>query len=109
MTEVTTVDFEKMGGLVPVVVQEVNTNAVLMVGFMNQEALLRTRETGYVTFWSRTRFSLWQKGETSGNKLKLHELFIDCDNDTILVKAHIEGDGVCCHTGAESCFFRQLV
>lgn len=100
--------FEKLGGLVPVVVQDADDRSVLMVGFMNEVAYQKTRNTGYVTFWSRTRKAIWTKGETSGNKLKVEELFIDCDNDTILATAHIEGGGVCCHTGAKSCFFTKL-
>lgn len=106
--DMTKLDFTKLDGLLPIVVQDAHTNKVLMVGFMNQEAYHKTLETGYVYFWSRTRGSLWMKGETSGNKLKLEELFVDCDNDTVLAKVHIEGDGVCCHTGAESCFYTKI-
>lgn len=102
------IDFEKLRGLVPVVVQDADDKTVLMVGFMNEEAYERTKATGYVTFWSRTRKLLWTKGETSGNKLRVAELSIDCDNDTILAIVHIEGDGVCCHTGAKSCFFTKI-
>jgi len=104
----TRLDFNKLDGLVPVVVQQADTNAVLMVGFMNEDAYNHTLETRYVYFWSRTRQALWMKGETSGNKLKVKELLVDCDNDTILAKVKIEGDGVCCHTGAESCFFAKI-
>ena len=102
------IDFKKLDGLVPAVVQDVDDGSVLMVGFMNEEAYDTTKNTGYVTFWSRTRNTIWTKGETSGNKLKVRELFTDCDNDTILVKVHVEGDGVCCHTGAISCFFNKI-
>jgi phosphoribosyl-AMP cyclohydrolase len=75
-----------------------------MVGFMNREALDRTVETGYATFFSRTRNTLWMKGETSGNRLKVERLLVDCDDDTVLVRATREGDGNVCHTGARSCF-----
>jgi len=100
-------DFTKLGGLVPAVVQDAETGDVLMVGFMNEDAWDRTRRTGYVTFFSRTRNALWTKGETSGNRLAVRELLVDCDDDTVLVKAVCEGDGNVCHTGARSCFFRR--
>lgn len=103
----THIDFEKMGGLVPAVVQEAETGEVLMLGFMNEEALAKTLATGQVTFWSRTRQALWTKGETSGNTLKVRELYTDCDNDAVLVRATLGGDGVCCHTGAKSCFYTK--
>jgi phosphoribosyl-AMP cyclohydrolase len=102
------VDFTKMNGLVPAVVQDHATGEVLMVGFMNEEAWALTREKGYVTFFSRTRNTLWTKGETSGNRLKVEQLFIDCDEDTVLVKAAREGDGNVCHTGARSCFSTEV-
>lgn len=102
------IDFEKMNGLIPAIIQDSNSKDVLMLGFMNQEAFEKTKETGYVYFWSRTRQSLWMKGETSGNKLKVGTLSIDCDNDTVLVQVSIEGDGVCCHTGAPNCFFTEI-
>jgi phosphoribosyl-AMP cyclohydrolase len=101
-------DFSKLGGLVPAVVQDRISNEVLMVGFMNQEALDKTRDSGYVTFFSRTRNALWTKGETSGNRLKVAEMFVDCDEDTILVKVTRLGDGNVCHTGQRSCFYRRL-
>ena len=94
-------------GLVPAVIQDADTDAVLMVGFMNAEALERTRTSGYATFFSRTRHALWMKGETSGNRLKVTQMLADCDDDTVLLKVVCEGDGVACHTGAKSCF-RQL-
>jgi phosphoribosyl-AMP cyclohydrolase len=103
------VDFSKLNGLVPAVVQDVETREVLMVGFMNEAALTRTRETGYVTFFSRTRDTLWTKGETSGNRLKVVSLVVDCDEDTLLVQARREGEGNVCHTGRRSCFFTELV
>jgi phosphoribosyl-AMP cyclohydrolase len=102
------VDFSKLGGLVPAVVQDDATSEVLMVGFMNADALARTRETGFVTFFSRSRNALWTKGETSGNRLQVVSLLVDCDDDTILVRATRLGDGNVCHTGARTCFFRTL-
>ena len=97
-------DFSKLNGLIPAVVQDDDTNEVLMVGFMNDMALARTRETGYVTFFSRTRNTLWTKGDTSGNRLAVLSLLTDCDNDTVLVRVRREGDGNVCHTGTVSCF-----
>src|SRR5687767_11915449 len=104
----TTIDFSKFHGLVPAVVQDAATRDVLMVGFMNQEAWDVTRRTGYVTFFSRTRNALWTKGETSGNRLAVRDLLVDCDDDTVLVKAERLGDGNVCHTGERSCFFRHV-
>ena len=101
-------DFTKLDGLVPAVVQDDATNEVLMVGFMNAEALARTRESGFVTFFSRTRNALWTKGETSGNRLEVRQLLVDCDDDTLLVRVRRHGDGNVCHTGARTCFFRSL-
>lgn len=97
-------DFTKLHGLIPAVIQDDTSNEVLMVGFMNAEALERTRASGYATFFSRTRNSLWMKGETSGNRLKVTQMLIDCDNDTVLLKVICEGGGVVCHTGSRSCF-----
>lgn len=97
-----TIDFEKMGGLVPAIIQDAQTNKVLMLGFMNEDAYNRTRETGKVTFWSRTRNCLWTKGETSGNFLSVENILVDCDNDTLLIKAHPAGP--VCHTGADTCW-----
>ena len=96
------IDFEKMGGLVPAIVQDAVTKNVLMLGFMNEEAYQKTVETKHVTFWSRTRQTLWTKGETSGNFLNLVSMQIDCDNDTLLVKAHPIGPT--CHTGSDTCW-----
>src|SRR5581483_2401543 len=93
-------------GLIPAVVQDWRDATVLMVGFMNREALALTRETGTVHFWSRSRKKLWQKGETSGHTLIVKDLFIDCDEDTVLIKA--EPLGPTCHTGERACFFRRL-
>jgi phosphoribosyl-ATP pyrophosphohydrolase/phosphoribosyl-AMP cyclohydrolase len=102
------VDFEKLNGLIPAVVQDDATNEVLMVGFMNAEALAQTLETGFVTFFSRTRNTLWTKGETSGNRLEVVRLLTDCDDDTVLVRARCLGEGRVCHTGERTCFFREL-
>ena len=101
-------DFSKLNGLVPAVVQDAESQEVLMVGFMNEDALARTRETGFVTFFSRSRNELWTKGETSGNRLQVASLLTDCDDDTVLVKVKRLGDGNVCHTGARSCFSREL-
>jgi len=95
-------DFEKMGGLVPAIIQDNNTSKVLMLGFMNEEAFNKTRETGKVTFYSRTKQRLWMKGETSGNTLTVVSIASDCDNDTLLIKAIPAGP--VCHTGADTCF-----
>ena len=97
-------DFSKLDGLIPAVIQDGETGEVLMVGFMNEEALALTRSSGYATFFSRTRNTLWMKGETSGNRLKVVEMLTDCDDDTLLVKVQREGDGNVCHTGTRSCF-----
>ena len=96
------IDFEKMGGLVPAIIQDATTKNVLMLGFMNEEAYQKTLDTRHVTFWSRTRNTLWTKGETSGNFLNVVSMQIDCDNDTLLIKAH--PDGPTCHTGADTCW-----
>jgi phosphoribosyl-AMP cyclohydrolase len=101
-------DFAKLGGLVPAVVQDEGTNEVLMVGFMNEDALQKTRDSGFATFFSRSRGQLWTKGETSGNKLAVRRILVDCDDDTVLLKVTALGDGVACHTGERSCFFRDL-
>ena len=99
------IDFEKMGGLVPAIIQDNVTRKVLMLGFMNKEAYDKTVETGKVTFWSRTRNCLWTKGETSGNFLNVKEILLDCDQDTLLIKAR--PDGPVCHTGADTCWNEQ--
>ena len=101
-------DYSKLNGLVPAVIQDATTREVLMVGFMNQEALDRTIESGFATFFSRTRDKLWMKGETSGNRLKVERVLVDCDDDTLLVMVKRLGDGNVCHTGERSCFFRDL-
>ena len=95
-------DFEKLNGLVPAIIQDTLTRRVLMLGFMNEEALARTRNEGKVTFFSRTKNRLWTKGEESGNFLHVEEILEDCDNDTLLIKARPEGP--VCHTGSDTCF-----
>lgn len=97
-----TLDFEKMGGLIPAIVQDNNTNKVLMLGFMNEEALKQTLSSGKVTFFSRTKNRLWMKGETSGNTLSVVSITPDCDNDTLLIKAIPAGP--VCHKGTDTCF-----
>lgn len=101
-------DFDKMGGLLPAVVQDSGDGEVLMVGFMNRQALERTLGEGYVTFFSRTRQQLWMKGETSGNRLRVVSAHTDCDRDTLLVRVEVEGAGVVCHRGTRSCFAESI-
>src|SRR5690242_19110630 len=101
-------DFEKLGGLIPAVVQNASDGEVLMVGFMNQEALARTLTGGYVTFFSRTRQKLWTKGESSGNRLRVVSAHTDCDRDTVLVRVEVEGAGLVCHRGTRSCFTERI-
>lgn len=96
------IDFNKMNGLVPAIVQDAQTKTVLMLGYMNEEAYRRTIESGKVTFWSRSRNTLWTKGETSGNYLNLVDIKVDCDNDTLLVKAN--PCGPTCHKGTDTCW-----
>jgi phosphoribosyl-AMP cyclohydrolase len=102
------IDFDKMQGLVPAIVQDSANGDVLMLGFMNADALARTLSLGYVTFYSRTRNQLWTKGETSGNRLKVISAATDCDRDSILIKAEVEGAGVVCHEGTRSCFTKEI-
>lgn len=97
-----TLDFNKMGGLIPAIIQDDKTHKVLMLGFMNEEAYKKTLETGKVTFWSRTKNSLWTKGETSGNYLNVVSIKNDCDNDTLLIK--VTPQGPVCHTGTDTCW-----
>jgi len=100
-------DFQKNGGLIPVIVQDDKTGAVLMLGYINREAFEKTRETNLVTFWCRSRQKIWVKGEESGNKLMVKSISADCDGDTVLIKAELVGCAVC-HTGSYSCFFNDL-
>src|SRR5580692_4777946 len=102
------IDFEKMQGLAPAVIQEAVTGELLMVGFMNQDALEATLRTGLVTFYSRTRQTLWTKGETSGNRLEVLTAWTDCDRDTVLFRVRVLGEGKVCHTGSRSCFTEKL-
>jgi len=97
-------DFSKLDGLIPAVVQDSVSNEVLMVGFMNETALERTLATGYATFFSRSRGALWTKGETSGNRLQVDRVLVDCDDDTVLLKVTRLGEGNVCHAGTRTCF-----
>ena len=101
-------DYSKLDGLIPAVIQDSESSEVLMVGFMNDVALAETRRTGFATFFSRSRGKLWMKGETSGNRLEVRQILVDCDDDTVLVKVKRLGDGNVCHTGARTCF-RNLI
>jgi phosphoribosyl-ATP pyrophosphohydrolase/phosphoribosyl-AMP cyclohydrolase len=101
-------DYSKLNGLIPAVIQDAESSEVLMVGFMNEQALAQTRDTGFATFFSRSRNKMWMKGETSGNKLQVVDILVDCDDDTVLVKVKRLGDGNVCHTGERSCFYRSL-
>jgi phosphoribosyl-ATP pyrophosphohydrolase/phosphoribosyl-AMP cyclohydrolase len=101
-------DFEKMSGLLPAIVQDCRDGEVLMVGFMNRQALDLTLDSGYVTFFSRTRSTLWTKGESSGNRLRVVSARTDCDRDTLLLSVQVEGAGVVCHRGTRSCFTESV-
>lgn len=101
------IDFTKENGLVPAVIQDYKSGDIYMLGYMNEEALQKTIETGWVYFYSRSRQELWMKGEESGNKLKVKEVYLDCDKDSILVKAELIGSNIC-HTGNKSCFYTKL-
>src|SRR5665811_828672 len=109
MTDTPTIDFAKAGGLVAGIVQDAKTGGVLMLGFLNEVSYAKTLESGFVTFWSRTRQKLWMKGETSGNRLRIISASTDCDNDTLLFRVEVEGDGLVCHEGTVSCFTKQIV
>ncbi len=100
-------DFTKLDGLVAAVIQDASSGRVLMVGFMNEEAFRKTVETGFATFYSRSRNKIWLKGESSGHRLAVKEISTDCDRDAVLLKVDALGPGVC-HEGYQSCFFRQL-
>ncbi len=101
------IDFEKSGGLVPVIVQDHGTGEVLMLAYMNREAWEKTKETGNACYWSRSRDKVWMKGETSGHYQVVKEILIDCDGDTLLLKVEQRG-GAACHTGYRSCFYRKV-
>ncbi|MEO5896770.1 MAG: phosphoribosyl-AMP cyclohydrolase [Vicinamibacterales bacterium] len=100
-------DFSKLDGLIPAVIQDDASNEVLMVGFMNEEAFELTKSSGFATFFSRSRERLWMKGETSGNRLRVVTMLTDCDEDTVLLRVEREGTGNVCHTGERSCFSRR--
>ena len=103
-----TIDFAKDGGMVAGIVQDHQSNEVLMLGFLNEESYRRTIESGFVTFWSRTRSKLWMKGETSGNRLRVISASTDCDSDALLFRVQVEGDGLVCHEGRVSCFTKPI-
>ncbi|MGD0649277.1 MAG: phosphoribosyl-AMP cyclohydrolase [Acidobacteriaceae bacterium] len=107
--EMISIDFAKAGGMVAGIVQDAKSNEVLMLGFLNEESYHRTIETGFVTFWSRTRSKLWMKGETSGNRLRVISASTDCDNDALLFRVEVEGDGLVCHEGTVSCFTKPIL
>jgi len=108
MADAVKIDFQKMDGLVPGMVQDAKTGEMLMLGFLNEVSYAKTLETGFVTFWSRTRQKLWMKGETSGNRLRVISAATDCDNDALLFKVEVEGDGLVCHEGTVSCFTKKI-
>ncbi len=103
-----TIDFAKTDGLVAGIVQDAATGEMLMLGFLNEQSYAKTLETGYVTFWSRSRNKLWMKGETSGNRLRVVTAATDCDNDALLFRVEVEGDGLVCHEGTVSCFTKEI-
>ena len=102
------IDFDKMQGLAPAVIQDADTGEMLMLGFMNREALEKTLGTGFATFYSRTRQKLWTKGESSGNRLQVVAAWTDCDRDTVLLRVRVLGEGKVCHEGTRSCFTQVL-
>ena len=101
-------DYSKLDGLIPAVAQDATTKEVLMVGFMNEEAYNLTRSTGFATFFSRSRSKLWMKGESSGNRLAVQRMLVDCDDDTVVMLVQRQGDGNVCHTGERTCFYRDV-
>jgi phosphoribosyl-ATP pyrophosphohydrolase/phosphoribosyl-AMP cyclohydrolase len=103
-----TLDFAKAGGLIAGIVQDAKTGEVLMLGFLNELSYQKTLESGFVTFWSRSRNKLWMKGETSGNRLRVISASTDCDNDALLFHVEVEGDGLVCHEGTVSCFTKPI-
>ena len=102
------IDFAKSDGMVAGIVQDATTGEILMLGFLNAESYEKTLQTGFVTFWSRSRNKLWMKGETSGNRLRIVTAATDCDNDALLFRVEVEGDGLVCHEGTVSCFTKQI-
>jgi phosphoribosyl-ATP pyrophosphohydrolase/phosphoribosyl-AMP cyclohydrolase len=107
-TQAAGIDFDKLGGLAPAIVQDADNGDVLMLGFVNPESLAITMKTGFVTFYSRTRQKLWMKGETSGNRLEVISASTDCDVDTLLFRVRVQGDGLVCHEGTRSCFTKDI-
>jgi len=107
MNPTTLIDFEKGGGLVTAIAQDDATGEILMVAYMNEDAFLRTLESGEVVYWSRSRQQLWHKGESSGNVQRVKGIFVDCDGDALLVRVEQVGDAAC-HTGKRSCFYRRI-
>src|SRR5471030_3150354 len=103
------IEFAKDNGLAADIVQDAKTGQVLMLGFLNEQSYAKTLESGFVTFWSRTRSKLWMKGETSGNRLRVISSATDCDNDALLFRVAVEGDGLVCHEGTVSCFTKPIV
>ena len=103
-----TIDFDKAGGMVAGIVQDAKSGEVLMLGFLNELSYTKTLESGFVTFWSRSRNKLWMKGETSGNRLRIVSAATDCDNDALLFRVEVEGDGLVCHEGTVSCFTKPI-
>jgi phosphoribosyl-AMP cyclohydrolase len=103
-----TLNYSKLDGLIPAVVQDAASLEVLMVGFMNEAAFEITSRTGFATFYSRTRNTLWTKGETSGNRLVVERMLVDCDDDTVVLLVTRLGDGNVCHTGERTCFYRDV-
>ena len=101
-----TIDFDKNDGIVPAIAQDANTNEVLMMAYMNKQSLELTLSTGFAHYFSRSKQKLWKKGETSGHTQEITDIMVDCDNDTILLK--INQQGVACHTGRKSCFFKSI-
>ncbi len=108
MSDAIKIDFAKMDGLVPGIVQDATTGEILMLGFLNEVSYAKSLESGFVTFWSRTRSKLWMKGETSGNRLKIVSVATDCDTDALLFRVNVEGDGLTCHEGTVSCFTKNI-
>lgn len=102
------IDFQKTDGLVAGIVQDASNGEILMLGFLNKESYAHSLETGYVTFWSRSRQKLWMKGETSGNRLRIVTAATDCDSDALLFRVVVEGDGLVCHEGSVSCFTKPI-
>ena len=104
----TAINFAKDSGLVAGIVQDARSGEVLMLGFLNEQSWAKTQESGYVTFWSRSRKELWMKGETSGNRLRVISASTDCDTDALLFRVEVEGDGLVCHEGTVSCFTKPI-